>query len=754
MYLCKKNKQINFIIIELIINWNNVLRLKKQIKNKLRIVKSLYLLRKKERDELNDFVKPDTINLNANDFCNSKCTMCNIWKQKKSYEITYNDLQLIFSDSFYSDIKHVGITGGEPTLRKDLPEIFKACIDFLPKLQGLSIITNCIKYEDVIKQLTIINDLCKKHSVSFTIMISLDGVGEVHDKIRGIKGNFNATEKVIKFVREELRAPILFGATISKDNVWEIDKLLDYAKENKLYGRFRVAEFIERLYNDDRDDVIRNFTDDEKYQLVLFFEKVKRIFETNATYKRTYSSIQNILLGGKRTIGCPYHKKGILLNSKGDVAYCAPKSKLIGNALKESSLDIYKENLDEKNRIIKEDCDNCIHDYHAPITYNEQKQIELEKVYKKYLNIKSKDKVLFFSFLLRKPTIKKNKYTILIVGWYGTETVGDKAILGGILLNYKKKYGEKLNVIIGSLYPFVTEKTIKELNITAKVVNSRSFEFLKYAKYCDETIMGGGPLMDLNELYVPLLSFIIAKKYNKKRIVYGCGLGPVFKDVYKNAINEILNLSTEIKLRDFNSVQYAEENFILKNIEMIGDPAEKYIDDISKSIKPNKEKNELALFFRDWPYGYASNLYTADEFIIQKNKFEIGLVNLIKEKASELNVDTIRFYHMHNFIIGNDDRDFSRYFIKKYFNDDIRVSFDNKLSTVESITKAMISSKMNVCMRFHSVLFAKKLDTNFIALDYTLGGKILGFMEQNNSLDNLMSVNNVIEKYYHENSTS
>ncbi|WP_456377841.1 polysaccharide pyruvyl transferase family protein [Lutibacter sp.] len=720
--------------------------MKNKIKNILKTSKNLYQLWYYEKVSRSKFIKPDTINLNANDFCNSKCTMCNIWKQKKSYEISYNDLQIIFSDSFYTEIKHVGITGGEPTLRKDLPELFKACIDFLPKLKGLSIITNCIKETEVKAQLKVINDLCRKKNVSFSVMVSLDGVGETHDIIRGIKGNYKSTIEVIRYVKEELKIPVIFGATISKDNVWEIENLLDYAIENNLYGRFRVAEFINRLYNDDRNEAIKSFSKDEKYHLVLFFEKLKRIYEKNSTFKRTYSSIQNILLGGNRTIGCPYHKKGILLNSKGDIAYCAPKSKLIGNALNESTLKIYNKNLDERKRIINEDCDSCIHDYHASITYKEQILKEKEKIYKKFLNINKLTKVIKFSYLLKRPILPKNKYTILIVGWYGTETVGDKAILAGIVLNYIKKYGSRLNIVIGSLHPFITHKTINELNIKAEIVDSRSFEFLRYAKVCDETIMGGGPLMDLNELYVPLLSFAIAKKYKKKRVIYGCGLGPLTNNKFKKATKKILNLSSEIKLRDFNSVKYVEEQFSIKGAQMVGDPAGIYISNISDAVQSN-HKNELALFLRDWTYEYAKETKTTDEFKKYKHQFEKSLVNLIKQKALENNVESIRFYHMHNFVVGNDDRDFSRRFIKEYFKDDTRVSYDNKLSTVETIIGAMKFSKLNICMRFHSVLFAKKLETKFIAIDYTLGGKILGFLQQNDSLDSLITVDKLIENY-------
>ena len=708
-------------------------------------IKLLYILKMREVDLYKKVSKPAVINLNANDICNSKCTMCNIWKNKKDKEISYNDLKQIFSDPFYSEVTGVGITGGEPTLREDLVELYRACIDFLPKLKYLSIITNCIKAEDVKRQLNSINNLCKDNGIDFTVMVSLDGYGDVHDKIRGRKGNFKSAIEVIRYVKEEIKIPISFGATISKGNVWAIDELLDFAKENNIYGRFRVAEFIKRLYNEDRGEVIRNFTDDESYHLALFFEKLKRTFEKNKTFNRTYSSIQNILLGGKRTIGCPYHNKGININAKGELAYCAPKSKIIGNAINESSSLIYKENLKEKKRILTEECSDCIHDYHSSITYQEQIKIYKDGFQKKFFKLYSVKKVLKLSNFLKPPKLSKSDYNILILGWYGTETVGDKAILGGIINSYKSKFEERLNVIVGSLYPFVTHQTLKELKIDAEVVNTSNFEFLRYSKKCNEVIMGGGPLMDLNELYVPLLSFSVAKKYNKKRTVYGCGLGPINQGKYKKAIGEILALSNDIKLRDKNSQAYALEHFNISNTEMIGDPAKVYLNSISPHLKPKKTK-KLSLYLRDWEYLYAKGKMTEADFATVKSQFEKGLAMFIKMKAKELKVDTIEFNHMHNFVVGGDDRDFSRRFIKVHFQDDKRISYSPKLSTVNSIAESMKNSELNICMRFHSVLFAETLKTNFLAVDYTLGGKIEAYMSENNQCNNLFTINQIIEK--------
>ena len=110
---------------------------------------------------------PTTINFQANDICNSKCTMCNIWQRKRDIELDPRQLGQILNDSYFSKVKHVGITGGEPTLRKDLHNLFEVFINNCPKLEGLSTITNAINSSQVIERVEKCIEVCNKNNISF-----------------------------------------------------------------------------------------------------------------------------------------------------------------------------------------------------------------------------------------------------------------------------------------------------------------------------------------------------------------------------------------------------------------------------------------------------------------------------------------------------------------------------------------------------------------------------------------------------------
>lgn len=733
-------KRIKRKIRRIISNTSILKPLDNKLKLRRTIIKYNTIIEKNYESELKTS-SIEVINLNATDVCNSGCTMCNIWKQKREYEFTSDELCEIIKDPLFNNLKHVGITGGEPTLRKDLPLLFEAIIKAQPNIYGLSTITNCIREKDVIERIDASIEICNKYNKSFSMMVSLDGIGEVHDKVRGKKGNFETAINVLNYFRNK-NINIATGTTISKINVWDVDETLFYLRENDIYGRFRVAEFIKRLYNDDRNEVIRNFDKDETYHLILFFYKLIFSYETNETFKNTYYSIINILSGGKRLIQCPYQNEGIVLNSMGEIAYCAPKSKVIGNAIKTSAIKIYNENISELKYIKENHCATCIHDYHAPLVPNELKNRQISNFWREYIKL---DTQIPFSFHKRiKPYKENNKFQIFITGWYGTETVGDKAILGGIIDDLIEQYGKEINIIVTSLYPHITKRTLFELNVDAKIIDSYSESFIASAKGSDLVIMGGGPLMDLEELALPFIAFKLAKSVGCKTKIYGCGIGPLFKDKYINIVKQILQLSDDIALRDKKSVEIAH-SWVKghKEITFSGDYAKKYLHRYDNFKYTEAHTKVLSCYLRELTHEYYGEL-SETEFKVLKKNFEQKLAFFIQKKATEFGINTIRFEHMHNFVVGGDDRDFSRYFIKNYFKESpIHVEYNKKLSSVDTIVECMKTSSLNICMRFHSVLFAESLKTEFIALDYTAGGKIYNYLNDHSKLDSLITIEEI-----------
>lgn len=134
--------------------------------------------------------------------CNALCKHCFYWDSLNQGQ---KELTLDEVDRIAASMKRalwVAFTGGEPFLRKDLPEFAKILHDRL-KPVTLSINTNGIKTDQIVDSAERLVRNCPQTFVG--ILCSLDGLQATHDRIRGVPENF---EKTIQTFRElqKLRA--------------------------------------------------------------------------------------------------------------------------------------------------------------------------------------------------------------------------------------------------------------------------------------------------------------------------------------------------------------------------------------------------------------------------------------------------------------------------------------------------------------------------------------------------------------------
>ena len=677
-------------------------------------------------------LRPRTLNFLANDICNSRCKMCNVWKRKKVKELTPDELHLVLSDTLFSDLEYVGVSGGEPTLRKDLDKLFEVFVHSLKNLKGIGLITNAINATQVLDSIHKISGICKSAHVPFNVMVSLDGIGEIHDLVRGRKGNFESAVHVLRYLRDETDIPVSIGCTVIKENVWHADEVLQFCRDENIYGRFRVGEFIDRLYNQDLVDQIRNFDDDERYQIALFFSKLFHSYETSPSIRSTYLSIMKMMSEKyPRSSGCPYLHSAACMDCEGKLFYCSPKSPKLGSCLEASAYKIYSDNLHVRQEIEKNCCPSCIHDYHdAP----SQLYSETETMYQEWTSRLSVRNALLLAETVKKPHHIFDEHKIkkaLIIGWYGTETAGDKAILEDII--YRLKTGNAdIHITIASLYPFVTRQTLRELHYeNCSIVETYSPHYLQACQNTDVVIMGGGPLMGMEPLGFVLAAFATAAQAGIPTVIEGCGIGPVKEEVHLQTVREIIRLATVIKVRDTKALDWIRHNALRTDAARTGDPATGFVSRYDRRQAP-RLVNTLACFLREITTEYIGDM-NYHEFLAFREKFEQELSQMIRYICLIRNLKPL-FMPMHTFVIGNDDRDFARRLTKKHLSD-MKYEIGHRIYSPHDILSVMSGADLCLCMRFHSVLFADLLNVPYIPIDYTGGGKIAGFLSDKNKMN-------------------
>lgn len=340
---------------------------------------------------------------------------------------------------------------------------------------------------------------------------------------------------------------------------------------------------------------------------------------------------------------------------------------------------------------------------------------------------------------------------ITIIGWYGTETIGDRAILAGIISFFNQSFNE-FTINLGSLYPFFTTRTLDEdyslyKHITKKdikinIFNSRSSKELDNAiNNCNILIMGGGPLMHINTMYMVEYAFKKAKTLFKKTMLMGCGIGPLYKPRHQKSLLNIVKYSDFIILRDtcsMNLLTELQSKFKKKesksNIFISIDPSVQCLLDFENSIfKKDLSEKYIAINLRKFPAEYAQKNIS--------NTINNNLTEIVKTIAATYPETAIQLIPMHYFHIGNDDRDFLN---NIRFNLNFKNLFvQNKPLTLTETLNVFRSAIYCVGMRFHAVVFQTLINGKNFILDYTEPekGKINGFLKD-------FDANNFYEKKY------
>lgn len=167
--------------------------------------------------------------------CNQRCNMCFAWEMlnslKRSEEWQLPEIERVAAQ--FPKLYQVSLTGGEPTLRADLAEIIEIFYR-VSGVQRVTIPTNGF-YPDRIERLVRrVMESCP--GLVLSINMSLDGIGEVHDKIRGLKNSFENLVETYRRVQSLRKIyPNLHSATasvVTESNRDSIKELLYWVRDN------------------------------------------------------------------------------------------------------------------------------------------------------------------------------------------------------------------------------------------------------------------------------------------------------------------------------------------------------------------------------------------------------------------------------------------------------------------------------------------------------------------------------------------
>ena len=228
--------------------------------------------------------KPQALSIEVTHHCIARCIMCNIWKIPSTVE----DMPLaqwvdLLSSDLFSDLIELDVTGGEPFLRKDLPdlmgEICRLKNKNLRELKSIAITTNGLLTDRVLEASKSILENLRRAHLDLVMVCAMDAVGPIHDRVRGFPNAWEKVHETVSGLRNlRDRYPnLIIGlkTTILPVNIHELHAISRYAQENGLFTIVSPCIITPARYlNLDRSDDL--IFDENMKRTMIDFLKVMR----------------------------------------------------------------------------------------------------------------------------------------------------------------------------------------------------------------------------------------------------------------------------------------------------------------------------------------------------------------------------------------------------------------------------------------------------------------------------------------------
>ncbi len=165
--------------------------------------------------------------------CNMRCQHCgSVAGDAREGELDTTEALELCDQLAEMGTETVILSGGETLMRKDWPQLAHSLVE-----QGvtLGIITNGVVLEKNPRVLPELLELKRKARGSFSIGLSLDGLQQSHDEIRGIPGSFDQVVRCLELSRDAGLAVVVL-TTVNRMNFADLKPLRERLFELRPYA--------------------------------------------------------------------------------------------------------------------------------------------------------------------------------------------------------------------------------------------------------------------------------------------------------------------------------------------------------------------------------------------------------------------------------------------------------------------------------------------------------------------------------------
>ncbi|MEW6033658.1 MAG: radical SAM protein [Chloroflexota bacterium] len=302
--------------------------------------------------------------------CNSRCLTCNIWKKyRETPELFDRELNLVevketFSSSRYlRHLEGIGLTGGEPFLRRDFVELAGFFIGQCPDAL-ISVATNGLETQTIVQKT---KDILARYSPRFFgLSVSLDGIGKVHDQARGVGGAYERVMATLDALGRLDGVQVGLDYTITPHNYRDMPKvyglahnrgfkfLASFAHNSSSYYGNEETQFT---WSDQDLDELRSVIDEVVEAKVRNESPLLKVVDPHAYF---LLKIADHARNNKRMFRCYSGTHSLFLDPYGNIYPCVILDRPLGNIrdTKFDTLWLSPQAAEVRESIMRNEC-NC-----------------------------------------------------------------------------------------------------------------------------------------------------------------------------------------------------------------------------------------------------------------------------------------------------------------------------------------------------------------------------------------------------------
>jgi len=275
--------------------------------------------------------------------CNTKCTMCYTWKYPSDREREIRPEHL----ASFPEVVRLNITGGEPFIKEDLSEILDVV---KPKAKRVVISSNGLLTKRTLEVMSRHRDV--------GIRLSFDGIGDTHDRIRGVKGIHQKALETLKGLKALGIKDLGIAVTISDENAKDLVPLFRLAEEHGMELATAIlhnAYYFHKMDNEIHDKQMVESEIKNLMRAYLQSSRPKNWFRAYFT-----KGIADHMNGAERCLKCTMATDSFFIDPYGDIRPCNVLDHPFGNIKEKPFNEIWTSpEADEARRKVTDCAENC-----------------------------------------------------------------------------------------------------------------------------------------------------------------------------------------------------------------------------------------------------------------------------------------------------------------------------------------------------------------------------------------------------------